>query len=105
MTFRSVGIDRYPPEVEAAVYFCCLEALQNAAKHAPGSPVEVALVVDGGWLRFSITDRGPGFGEAVESSGQGRINMADRVGAVGGTLSWYDAPGGGAVVDGSVPIG
>lgn len=105
VTFRSVGIDRYPPEVEAAVYFCCLEALQNAAKHAPGSPVEVALVVDGGWLRFSITDRGPGFGEAVESSGQGRINMADRVGAVGGTLSWYDAPGGGAVVDGSVPIG
>lgn len=104
VTFCSEGIDRYAPEVEAAVYFCCLEALQNAAKHAPGSPVDVTLASDGTSLRFEITDRGPGFGAAVESSGQGRINMADRIGAVGGTLQWRNAPEGGAVVAGSVPI-
>lgn len=104
VTFRSEGVDRYASEVEAAVYFCCLEALQNAAKHAPGSPVGVTLTADGTSLCFEIADHGPGFGEAVESSGQGRINMADRIGAVGGTLQWRNAPDGGAVVAGSVPI-
>lgn len=103
-TFRSEGIERYAPEIEAAVYFCCLEALQNAAKHASGSPVEVALTVVDGSLHFVIADRGPGFATDVESSGQGRINMADRIGAVGGMLEWRNAPEGGAVVAGSVPI-
>jgi len=104
VTFRSDGIDRYAPEVEAAVYFCCLEALQNAAKHAPGAPVEVTLTSEQATLRFEITDRGPGFPDAVGSTGQGRINMADRIGAVGGTLEWRNAADGGAVVAGSVPI-
>ena len=55
------GIGRYPSETEAAIYFCCLEALQNAAKHAPDARVEVRLWEESGGLLFSVSDDGPGF--------------------------------------------
>ena len=55
------GIGRYSPDIEAAVYFCCLEALQNAAKHAPEATVEVRLWEESGGLLFSVSDDGPGF--------------------------------------------
>jgi signal transduction histidine kinase len=105
------GLRRYPAEVEAAVYFCCLEALQNAAKHAPGASVQVLLreTDEDRLLTFEVADDGPGFGGAAATagaggSGQGLQNMADRLGAVGGTVVWEDAPGGGARVRGSVPV-
>lgn len=100
----ATGLSRYSPDIEAAVYFCCLEALQNAAKHAPGATVEVRLWEDAGGLLFSITDDGPGFDPAAARSGHGYMNMADRLGAIGGTIRWQSEPGHGATVQGSIPL-
>jgi signal transduction histidine kinase len=94
--------ERYSAEVEAAVYFCCLEALQNASKHAPGSNVEIRVWQDDGLLRFEIADDGPGFDPSATSSGHGFQNMADRLGAIGGRVSWQSAPGTGTRVSGEV---
>src|ERR1039458_3882857 len=55
------GIGRYDGDIEAAIYFCCLEALQNAGKHAPDAHVTVRIWEDSGGLLFSVTDAGPGF--------------------------------------------
>jgi signal transduction histidine kinase len=96
--------DRFAVDVEAAVYFCCLEALQNAAKHAPGAPVEVRVWRDDGALRFEVLDEGPGFDAASTPSGQGFQNMADRLGAIGGRVEWHGAPGRGARVTGEVRL-
>ena len=98
------GLRRYTPEIEAAVYFCCLEALQNAAKHAPGATVEVRLWEESGGLLFSVTDDGTGFDVAAARGGHGYMNMADRLGAIGGTVRWHSDPGHGASVHGSVPL-
>ena len=97
-------IHRYTPEVEAAVYFCCLEALQNAAKHAPGASVEVRLWEESGGLLFSVSDDGPGFDAVAARGGHGYVNMADRLGAIGGTVRWQSEPGRGVSVQGSVPL-
>jgi signal transduction histidine kinase len=95
---------RFTPEFEAAVYFCCAEALQNAAKHCPDAAVEATLRFDREHreLAFTVTDDGPGFDAAV-STGSGMQNMADRIAAVGGTLNIESAPGEGTSVSGKVP--
>ena len=97
-------VGRYPAEVEAAIYFSCLEALQNAAKHAQEATVELRLWTESGGLLFSVTDDGPGFDPAVARRGHGYVNMADRLGAIGGTVRWDSRPGHGAAVNGSVPL-
>ena len=86
-------IGRYPAEVEAAIYFSCLEALQNAAKHAEDATVELRLWTESGGLLFSVTDDGPGFDPAVARRGHGFVNMADRLGAIGGTVRWDSTAG------------
>jgi signal transduction histidine kinase len=98
------GIGRYSPETEAAVYFCCLEALQNAAKHAVGASVEVHLWEESGGLLFTVSDDGPGFDVDKAQRGHGYINMADRLGAIGGTVRWESHIGEGSQVRGSVPL-
>jgi signal transduction histidine kinase len=98
------GIGRYGPEIEAAVYFCCLEALQNAGKHAPQARVEVRLWEDSGGLLFSVIDDGPGFDPVAARGGHGFVNMADRLGAIGGTVRWESQPGQGAQILGSIPL-
>ncbi len=99
-------VGRYPTEVEAAVYFCCLEALQNAAKHAPGATVRVRVwcPVDGDELCFEVVDDGPGFDSELVRRGHGFINMSDRLGAIGGQIEWASEPGRGAQVSGRVPV-
>ncbi len=97
-------VGRYPAEVEAAIYFSCLEALQNAAKHAQQATVELRLWTESGGLLFSVTDDGPGLDPAVARRGHGFVNMADRLGAIGGTVRWDSKPGHGAAVNGSVPL-
>jgi signal transduction histidine kinase len=95
---------RLPPDVEIGAYFCCLEALQNAAKHAPAASVTVSLDLADGSLTFSVTDDGPGFDPTTPAEGTGLLGMADRVGALGGTLAIRSTPGGGTVVEGSIPV-
>jgi signal transduction histidine kinase len=98
------GIGRYSQGVETAIYFCCLEALQNAAKHAAGATVQVRLWEESGGLLFSVSDGGPGFDTAQARSGHGFVNMSDRLGAIGGTVRWESRPGHGATISGSVPV-
>jgi signal transduction histidine kinase len=98
------GIGRYPSEAEAAVYFCCLEALQNAAKHAPDARVEVRLWEESSALLFTVSDDGPGFDTEKAQRGHGYVNMADRLGAIGGTVRWESHIGTGSQVRGSVPL-
>ncbi len=98
------GIGRYSQGVETAIYFCCLEAMQNAAKHAPQATARVRIWTESGGLLFSVSDDGPGFSQERARSGHGFVNMADRLGAVGGTVRWESAPGHGATVSGSIPV-
>jgi signal transduction histidine kinase len=97
------GIGRYPQEVEAAVYFCCLEALQNVQKYANASKVAVRLGAEHDALRFSVSDDGAGFDPKARALGAGLQNMADRLDALGGSLTVNAAPGKGTIVSGSIP--
>jgi signal transduction histidine kinase len=100
------GIGRYPQAMEAAVYFCCLEAMNNAGKHA-GADATICVTVGcrDGEVRFEISDDGAGFDSARAAEGQGFVNMRDRVGAYGGELVVESAPGRGACVRGHLPAG
>ncbi|HEU4542497.1 MAG TPA: histidine kinase [Jiangellaceae bacterium] len=102
-----VGVGRYPAQVETAVYFCCLEALQNAGKHAGmGASATLRVWEDPGSLRFEVADNGVGIEPALGAwvSGHGFINMSDRLGAVGGLLDVHASPGGGVRVAGVIPL-
>jgi signal transduction histidine kinase len=99
------GIGRYSPEVEAAVYFSCMEALQNITKHAgPRANASVKLSQDELALRFEVRDAGVGFDIHAIDPGSGIQNMRDRVEAVGGHLRMTSGPGEGTVVSGEVPL-
>lgn len=96
---------RYPEELEAAVYFCCLEAVQNAGKYAgPDATVSVRVCADDDRLRFEVRDDGVGFDVESAVGGHGFVNMADRLGAVGGRLDVRSVPGQGTAVCGEVPV-
>jgi signal transduction histidine kinase len=99
------GIGRYDADVEAAIYFCCLEALQNAAKHAADAHVRVRVREESGGLLFEVVDDGPGFDVRLARRGHGFVNMSDRLGAIGGTVRWESEPSHGTAIKGSVPIG
>jgi signal transduction histidine kinase len=104
VTVLDDGIERYPREVEAAVYFCTLEALNNVAKYAEANAVEVRLVEDDGALWFTIIDDGRGFDQAQARTGTGVQGMIDRLDAIGGTLQLSSEPGRGTTVRGTVPV-
>jgi signal transduction histidine kinase len=95
---------RFPAEVEEAVYFVCLEAVNNSRKHAPGARVAVRLAADGDRLHFAVVDDGPGFTPVDGNPGRGMRNLATRVAAVGGRVDVRSAPGRGTTVEGSVPL-
>jgi signal transduction histidine kinase len=99
------GIGRCPPDIEAAVYFCCLEALTNAAKHA-GEDARVTITLEQrpGELGFSVVDDGVGFELDHESAGIGLLNMRDRIEAMGGELVIVSEPRFGTTVRGSIPL-
>ena len=103
VTVQASGVRRCRPEVEIAVYFSCLAALDNAAKHAGPVPVSVDLSDTGGALDFTVCDSGAGFDPGETQVGTGIANMRDRIAAVGGTLAVDSAPGRGTRVHGSVP--
>jgi signal transduction histidine kinase len=95
---------RFEPATESAVYFCCLEALQNSAKHAPSATVGVRVWYENGTLFFQVSDDGPGLNPDATARGHGLVNMTDRLGAIGGTVQWSSQPGQGMEVSGSVPV-
>jgi signal transduction histidine kinase len=78
------NVGRYPQEVEAAVYFCSLEALQNVAKYAHASRASIKLTQINGSLIFEVTDDGDGFDPTTTGYGTGLQGMADRLDAIGG---------------------
>ena len=96
---------RFPAEVEAAVWFCCAEAVGNARKHAPGAPIAVRLAERRGGLTFTVRDEGPGFeAGSGEPGGRGLRNMTTRLSAVGGRVVVRSEPGAGTTVEGVVPL-
>jgi signal transduction histidine kinase len=98
------GIGRYPQETEAAVYFSCLEALQNVAKYANASSTSVRLRHENGILTFEVVDDGRGFDPAAAERGSGLQGIADRLAALGGRLDVRSAPGAGATLAGTIPV-
>ncbi|HUF59093.1 MAG TPA: sensor histidine kinase [Actinomycetota bacterium] len=98
------GIGRYPQEVEAAVYFCCLEALQNIAKYAEASEVTVRLEQRDSRLLFSVRDDGAGFDPIGVKEGSGLTNMRDRLEALGGALEVTSSAGSGTTISGLIPV-
>jgi signal transduction histidine kinase len=96
---------RYPRDVETAAYFCCLEALQNAAKHARSATmVRVKLSEGDAALALEVRDDGPGFDTERIPPGAGLTNMRDRLAAVGGELEVRSAPGMGTRVLAVIPL-
>jgi len=102
----SSGADRrYPIEIEAAIYFSCLEALQNASKYARATSVEIQLDEGDSSVGFEVRDDGVGFDPAATPRGTGLNSIADRLAVLGGDVEIGSAPGGGTTVRGRLPLG
>ncbi len=98
------GIGRYSQDVEAAVYFSVLEALQNVQKYAKARQVTVRLIGSEGTVAFEVIDDGEGFDTATARRGAGLTNMEDRLDALGGTLTVESTRGEGTRVSGELPV-
>ena len=103
VTVRADGVTRYPQSVESAVYFSCLEALNNVAKYAEAQHVTITLARRDGSLAFDVTDDGRGFDTGATAHGSGLQGIADRLDALGGTLRVESAAGEGTSLHGTVP--
>jgi signal transduction histidine kinase len=102
---RAQDVGRHSAEIEATVYFCCLEAMQNAGKYAgEGASVVIRVWEEAGALLFEAADDGAGFDVTSRRNGVGFTNMNDRLGAVGGTLRVESTPGKGTRVRGTIPL-
>jgi signal transduction histidine kinase len=105
VTVQPDGVGRYAQDVESAVYFSCLEALNNIAKYADASSVQIHLRQKDGLLSFEVFDDGRGFDPDAASRGSGLQGIADRLAALGGEVTVRSVPGEGTTVVGSVPVG
>jgi signal transduction histidine kinase len=104
VTVEADGLGRFPQEAEAAVYFCCLEALQNIAKYAHATQARLCVRARGGTLSFTVSDDGAGYDTRRTPMGSGQRNMADRLAALGGQLEVRSAPGQGTTITAHLPI-
>ena len=98
----AAGVQRYPQDVEATVYFCVLEALQNVQKYAHATAALVVLRHHEGTLTFVVTDDGTGFDPATVKKGAGLTNMSDRLDAIGGSLDVVSGPHVGTTLTGAI---
>jgi signal transduction histidine kinase len=98
------GIGRFGQDTEAAVYFCCLEALQNTSKYAQASQARIAVQARSGTLCFTVSDDGAGYDTSHTPMGSGQRNMADRLAALGGRLEVRSAPSSGTTITGHLPL-
>jgi signal transduction histidine kinase len=108
VTIDADGVGRLPRQVEAALYFFAMEAVQNAAKHSGGGATHVRLGADDQAWQLTVQDEGAGFDPADVrrgESGAGMVNMRDRIDAVGGSVSVESRPGRGTTVTAVVPKG
>jgi signal transduction histidine kinase len=101
---EAVNVPRLPTAIEAALYFCCIEAVQNAAKHSRASEVTVTIDVSGGAVALTVEDDGAGFDAGSAEVGAGLSNMRDRIDAAGGRFGMSSTPGRGTRVDVRVPV-
>jgi len=104
VSVESDGMGRFSQDVEATVYFCTLEALNNVAKYAGATRATIRLANGEGYLRFEIQDDGVGFDPNATGYGTGLQGMADRLAAQGGELHVTSSPGSGTTIEGRVPI-
>lgn len=104
VTVRADDLCRFPEDTEAAVYFCCLEALQNMTKYAGATRAAIALRAESEILMFTVSDDGVGFNTQQTPLGAGLRNMADRLAALGGSLEVTSAPGQGTTIAGYLPF-
>jgi signal transduction histidine kinase len=104
VTVEADRVERFPADVESAVYFSCLEALQNIGKYAEANAATILLSNGSGELRFEIRDDGRGFDPSATSYGTGLQGIADRLAALGGELTVTSAPGDGTAVAGRLPL-
>ncbi|MFY9586803.1 MAG: ATP-binding protein, partial [Actinomycetota bacterium] len=95
--------DRFDPAIETAIYFCCLEAMQNAAKHG-ATRVAIRVEAAGDEVSFAVKDDGPGFDPNAVVRGSGLQNMEDRLAALGGTLTIRSQPGTGTEIAGRLAV-
>lgn len=100
---HAAGLNRHQRSVEAAVYFCVLEALQNVVKHAEANSAHVTLHETDDSLTFEVSDDGRGFDSTAVVWGSGLANLADRLDALEGTLEVTSSPGKGTTVRGRIP--
>jgi signal transduction histidine kinase len=98
------GIGRFGQDIEAAVYFCCLEALQNIAKYAAASHVHIRVAAHGHSLRFTVSDDGAGYDASRTPMGSGQRNMADRLAALDGRLEVRSVPTKGTTITAHLPL-
>jgi signal transduction histidine kinase len=98
------GVGRYDQDVEAAIYFACLEALNNVAKYADASSARIRLWQEDGQLGFEVSDDGRGFDVTSARSGSGLQGISDRIEAVGGSVRVASSPGSGTRLSGWIPI-
>jgi signal transduction histidine kinase len=103
-TIEAGGVGRYSQDVESAIYFCTLEALNNVAKYAEATRAIVRVSHQDGHVAFAVEDDGRGFDATATSYGTGLQGMADRLDAVGGELHVESSPGAGATVTGRIPV-
>jgi signal transduction histidine kinase len=104
VTVEETEVGRFPQDVEAAIYFSCLEALQNVAKYAAASRVTISLARSDGRLSFAVADDGVGFDLGTSTYGTGLQGIADRMDALDGTFEVISAIGAGTTVRGSIPV-
>jgi signal transduction histidine kinase len=97
-------VGRYPQDVEAAVYFSCLEGLQNVAKYANASSITISVTKSNEHLAFTVVDDGVGFDPSSTTQGTGLQGIADRIDALGGTFTVTSEPGTGTSLRGTVPV-
>jgi len=104
VSVEASGVGRYSQEIEAAVYFCCLEALQNLQKYSRAAKAVIRLRTDDARLHFEVEDDGGGFDLAKTNKGSGLTNMVDRLDALGGDVEIVSSPGNGTRLRGSLPL-